>query len=462
MMFWPPLSTDASGAWERQTGASDGPASWRGTRGSLGAEAPVLARLATRRIIFLNRFFYPDHSATSQILTDLAFHLAGCGIDVRVVTSQQRYDDPSAHLLETETIRTVAIHRISTTRFGRSALIGRGLDYLSFYTAACRSVFAWAEPGDVLVAKTDPPLLSVAVMQAARRRGLHLVNWLQDLYPEVAAALDVPLIKGPLGRGLLRLRDASLRAAAANVVVGERMAEIVRARGIAPERVHVIPNWCNDEEIRPIVPADNPLREEWGLRDRFVVGYSGNLGRGHEFETVLAAAERLRDDQRLCFLFIGGGNKFAELAHSVHKRGLDDLFRFFGYQERGILRHSLGVPDVHLISLRPELEGLIVPSKLYGIAAAGRPIIAIAARDGEIAGLVQRHDCGIVVEPGEGELLADTLRCLRADPGRLAEMGRRARAMLDARFTRQNAFQCWRSLIEELPKYPDLVSRSSS
>jgi colanic acid biosynthesis glycosyl transferase WcaI len=460
-MLWSPFSGGAWTGWERQTGASDEPASWRGTRGSLGAEASVPARLATRRIIFLNRFFYPDHSATSQILTDLAFHLAGCGIDVRVVTSQQRYDDPHAHLLEAESIGGVAIHRISTTRFGRSALIGRGLDYLSFYTAACRCALAWAKPGDVLVAKTDPPLLSVAAMQAAKRRRLHLVNWLQDLYPEVAVALGVPFIKGPLGRGLLRLRDESLRAADVNVVVGERMAEIVRARGIAPERIRVIPNWCDDEEIQPTAPLDNPLRREWELGDRFVVGYSGNFGRGHEFETVLAAAERLRNDQRLCFLFIGGGNKFAELAHSVRERGLDHLFRFLPYQERRVLRFSLGVPDVHLISLRPELEGLIVPSKLYGIAAAGRPIIAVTACEGEVARIVRRHDCGIVVEPGEGELLADTLSYLRADPGRLAEMGRRARAMLDARFTRHNAFQRWRSLIEELPEYSNFVLRSS-
>jgi colanic acid biosynthesis glycosyl transferase WcaI len=462
MMLRPPFSGDAGVAWKRQTGASDGPAGWRGTGRSPEAAASAPVRSAARRIIFLNRFFFPDHSATSQILTDLAVHLAGYGIDVRVVTSRQRYDDPHAHLPETEAIGRVAIHRVSTTRFGRSALIGRGLDYLSFYTAACRCALAWAKPGDVLVAKTDPPLLSVAAMQAAKRRGLHLVNWLQDLYPEVAAALGVPFIKGPLGRGLLQLRDASLRAATVNVVVGERMAEIVRARGIAPERIRVIPNWCDDGEIQPVARLDNPLRREWALGDRFVVGYSGNLGRGHEYETVLAAAERLRGDRRLCFLFVGGGNKSVELAHSVRERGLDHLFRFLPYQERRVLRLSLGVPDVHLISLRPELEGLIVPSKLYGIAAAGRPIVAVTARDGEIAGLVRRHDCGIVVEPGEGELLADTLSCLRADPGRLAEMGRRARAMLDARFTRQNAFQRWRSLIEELPKYPNLVLGSSS
>jgi glycosyltransferase involved in cell wall biosynthesis len=136
---------------------------------------------------------------------------------------------------------------------------------------------------------------------------------------------------------------------------------------------------------------------------------------------------------------------------------VDQVFRFLPYQERGLLRLSLGVADVHLMSLRPELEGLIVPSKLYGIAAAGRPIIAIAAPDGEIAGLVRRHDCGAVIEPGEGEHLAAMLRLLRANPGRVAEMGHRARALLDARFTRRQAFGRWRSLVEEMPHACHLV-----
>jgi glycosyltransferase involved in cell wall biosynthesis len=411
----------------------------------------------TRRVIFINRFFFPDHSATSQILTDLAFHLAGLGTDVRVVTSQQRYDDPRADLPETESISGVKIHRISTTRFGRAALIGRGFDYLSFYNSACRSVLAFAKPGDVLVAKTDPPLLCIAAMRAAKRRSLHLVNWLQDLYPELAAQLSMPLVKGPLGRRLLRLRDMALRAAAANVVVGEGMAEILRARGIAPERIRVIPNWCDDEEIRPLAPLDNPLRREWGLEDRFVVGYSGNLGRGHECETVLAAAERLHDDPSVTFLFIGGGTKLVELAKTVRDRGLDHLFRFLPYQQRETLRFSLGVPDVHLVSLRPELEGLIVPSKLYGIAAAGRPIIAVTAGNGEIARLVRHHDCGIVVVPGDGERLSYVLRSLRRDAERRARMGYHARAMLDDRFTRQHALERWRSLIEEVLRDSELA-----
>lgn len=444
-------SQKAGPDWRQQVELLDAPENPLGGSKRRNSSAPVPAGSRARRIIFLNRFFYPDHSATSQMLTDLAFHLAAFGNDVRVVTSQQRYDDPRARLPGAESIDGVSICRISTTRFGRARLIGRGFDYLSFYMAVGRSALAAARPGDVLVAKTDPPLLSVAAMQAARRRGLHLINWLQDLYPEVAVALGVKFVKGAVCRELLRLRDASLRMAYANVAVGERMAAMVRDRGIAQERIHVIPNWCDNDDIRPITPSDDLLRREWGLGGRFVVGYSGNLGRGHEFDTVLAAAECLREDPNLCFLFVGGGQKFKELADAARQRSLDHLFHFQPYQERSRLRFSLGAADLHLISLRPELEGLIVPSKLYGIAAAGRPIIAIAAPGGEIAELVRRHGCGIVIEPGGGECLANALRALKANRARVAEMGRNARAMLDAHFTQRAAFARWRSLLEAIP-----------
>jgi len=147
----------------------------------------------------------------------------------------------------------------------------------------------------------------------------------------------------------------------------------------------------NDEEIRPLASSDNPLRREWGLEDRFVIGYSGNLGRGHEFETVPGAAKRVREDRRFCLLFIGGGKRFAELAWCVDERSLDRLFCFLPYRERSVLKFSFSVPDVHLISLRTELEGLIAPSQPYGIATAGRPIIALSNAGGILLRKSPKH-----------------------------------------------------------------------
>jgi len=402
------------------------------------------------RLIFLNRYFFPDHSASSQILSDLAFDLAEAGREVCVVTGRQRYDAPQAELPQRETIRGVVVHRLATTRFGRATIAGRAIDYLSFYASMQRAVLALARPGDVLIAKTDPPLLCVPALRAARRGGLRLVNWLQDLYPEVAVRLGVPLMRGPVAAALTRLRDAALREAMANVVVSERMGENVRARGIAPGRVHVVANWCDDARIRPLAPADNPLRREWGLADRFVVGYSGNLGRAHEFATLLGAAERLRGDPRFLFLCVGGGHRFDALSRAVAQRGLAGAFRFMPYQESEALASSLGVADVHWISLTPALEGLVFPSKLYGVAAAGRPVIAIAAPDGEIAGLVRAHDCGFVAAPGDAAGLAVILERAAADRADLAAKGLRARAMLEARFTRARALATWRALLERV------------
>jgi glycosyltransferase involved in cell wall biosynthesis len=400
-----------------------------------------------RRIIFLNRFFFPDHSATSQILSDLAFHLASLGRELHVVTSRQCYDDPQAQLPPRETVKGVHVHRVTTTRYGRSALLGRTMDYVSFYAAMRRLVLDIANKGDVVVAKTDPPLLSVPIMRAVTRRGMHLVNWLQDVFPEVAVELGVPFVRGPVGGSISLIRDVSLKVASANVVLGHCMAERVLSRGVPASRVHIIHNWCDDEHIRPVPAEQNPLRREWGLEQKFVVGYSGNLGRAHEYETVLGASERLRHRTDILFLFVGGGHFLNELKRRTGENRLDHMFRFLPYQHHDVLNFSLGVPDVHWVSLRPELESLIVPSKFYGIAAAGRPIIAISAPDGEIARLVQQHQCGLVIEPGDANGLAAALVSLCEDAGRVNTLGSAARAMIDAHFTRRHAFDRWQTLL---------------
>jgi colanic acid biosynthesis glycosyl transferase WcaI len=408
------------------------------------------------RLIFVNRFFFPDHSATSQILSDLAYHLASAGRDVHIVTSTQIYDDPKAALPVSEIIDGVHVHRVPSTGFGRSGLLGRSIDYLSFYRSMWQCLIALARPGDMIVAKTDPPLTSIIALAAARRKGARLVNWLQDIYPETAVELGVPLMRGPLVSVLTALRNRSLRHAEATVVVGDLMARKVESLGAPPSRVHVITNWCNDQEIRPIAQSENPLRQAWGLVGRFVLGYSGNLGRAHEFETVLAAAKRLRNEPHITFLMIGGGKRFDELSRVVKEQGLTSSFRFMPYQEQRKLPYSLAVADVHWLSLNPRLEGLLVPSKFYGIAAAGKPIVIIADKNGEIARLLRKHGCGIVIAPGDVDALVNALRLLSTAPETVSEMGRRARTMLDAHFTRQTALERWSGLLDQLDEPPSL------
>jgi glycosyltransferase involved in cell wall biosynthesis len=183
-----------------------------------------------------------------------------------------------------------------------------------------------------------------------------------------------------------------------------------------------------------------------------VFGYSGNLGRAHEFETVLATAQRLRHEPHITFLMIGGGKRFDELWQAVKDQGLASSFRFEPYQEQEMLPYSLAVADAHWLSLNPKLEGLLVPSKFYGIAAAGKPIIVIADKNGEIARLIEQHGCGTVITPGDVDALVEALRSLSNAPETVSEMGKRARTMLDAHFTRQQALERWRELLRQFDK----------
>lgn len=407
-------------------------------------------RESVPRIIFINRYFHPDHSATSQMLSDLAFFLAEAGVEVCVVTSCQRYDDAAAILPARERIDGVGVHRVRTTRFGRDRLLGRAFDYATFYLAAGWRLWRIAHAGNVVVAKTDPPLISVVAALVACRRGARLVNWVQDVFPEVAEALGVRALIGPQA-GLLRwLRNRALRSAAANVVLGERMAEVVARAGAHADGIRVIPNWADMEAIRPVAVADNPLRRAWGLEGRFVVCYSGNMGRVHEFDTILDAAQHLAGKATsIVFLFIGGGAQRRMVEDEAHRRALPNV-QFRPYQDRAGLSSSLGVGDVHLVSQRPEVEGYVFPSKLYGILAAGRPLVFIGDPAGEIGALVTREGIGFAVCQGDAPGLADQLLRLAGDPALREAMGARARALLCERYDKTIAFKAWLGLLREL------------
>ena len=402
------------------------------------------------RVIFLNRYFYPDHSATSQMLSDLAFFLAGAGHEVYVVTSCQRYDDAAANLPRRARIDGVDVHRVRTTRFGRDNLVGRAADYATFYLAAGWRLWRIARAGDVVVAKTDPPLISVVAGIVARRRGARLVNWVQDVFPEVAEALGVRALSGPQAGLLRRLRNAAFRSAAANVVLSERMAAVVARAGAPAGRIRVIPNWADMEAIRPVAAANNPLRRDWELAGKFVVCYSGNMGRVHEFGTILDAAQLLSTrEATIAFLFIGGGAQRGTIDDEVRRRGLANV-QFRPYQDRAGLSFSLGVGDVHLVSQRPEVEGFVFPSKLYGILAAGRPLVFIGDREGEIGVMVERERIGVALRQGDAAGLADQLVRLAGDAALREAMGARARALLCERYDKRIAFKAWLGLLREL------------
>ena len=290
-------------------------------------------------------------------------------------------------------------------------------------------------------------MLSSVVAGPVAARGGRLFNWLHDLFPEVAQAMAMRGFNSPPGKLLAKWRDRALLAAERNVVIGPRMYRRVAELGVPAAKLALIHNWADGARLRPIAPEVNPLRREWRLTSQFVVSYSGNFGVVQEFETLLGAMRDLHGRKDISFLFIGGGKRRAGLERAVQEAGLSNTL-FKPYQPRAVLGESLGAADVHLISLRPALEGLVLPSKLYGILAAGRPAIHIGDPGGDVAGVLAQAGCGYALVMGDSGGLSRCIRDLADAPGRRVDMGHSARRTFDEKFDLPRAVEQWLSIVQ--------------
>jgi len=397
------------------------------------------------KVLILNQFFHPDIAPTGQMATELAEDLITAGFEVTAMAARGSYLGGD-RLPAEEEHRGVRIVRLPATSLGKRTLLHRGLDYGSFYASAVLAL-ARLPRQDVVIALTTPPLIAAAGLVAQRLKGSKLVYWVQDLYPEVAVAFGALGPRSPATRLMRATSRAVLERAERVVVLGEAMGTRAAAAGAAPERVAVIPNWADGEAVRPVPHAENPLREELARGAQCLVMYSGNIGRGHDIETLAAAARLLRERQDIAFLFQGEGARRAELERATH-----DLpnVRFGPYQPRERLSQSLSAGDLHLVSLSANLEGLLEPSKLYGIMAAGRPALFVGPEGSEVASTVVRERCGLSLRNGDSVGLEKAIAQLADDAGEQVEMGARARRAFEERYERRHATRRFAQLLAEI------------
>jgi colanic acid biosynthesis glycosyl transferase WcaI len=397
------------------------------------------------RIVLLNQYYAPDEAATAQMLADLGASLAAAGHQVTAVCCDRSYAQPRRRYSRHETIDGVRVDRVRTTPFGRKSRLGRLTDYATFVLGAARRLLFGPRP-DVIVALTTPPMIATVAMIVRRIRGSRIAFWSMDVYPDLAFELGVLERNSRLGRLLTAVSRRVLQSADVVIALGESMAD--RLRKLGAKRVEVIHNWADESVIVPRTAIDRPARIEWGWQLRLVILYSGNLGLAHEFDTVLAAAEKLATAiPNVLFAFVGVGPRLAEV-----KRAARDLpnVEFREYVERSRLGDTLTAADIHLVTLRPNMPGLLVPSKIYGILAAGRPTIYIGPPDGEIADILREGRCGSTVPNGDVDGLVTTIRDYSCDPFRRDVEGTNARAIFEARFTRRRSLDTFRGLLESL------------
>lgn len=394
-------------------------------------------RAARVSLLFVNQHYTPDVAATGQCLADLAEHLARNGCDVEVLASRTHYGSGQVAAPARETLNGVRVTRVSTTGFGRRTHFGRVIDYASFYVSVLVKLLV-GRRYDGVIFLTTPPLISLVGRIARAVRGQPYGIWSMDLHPEAELAAGMLRERSVAARALAWLDARAYRGADFVVDLGAYMRERVARKGVPSAKLHTVNIWGGrgDEEVTRGV---NPLTRLLELDGRFVVMYSGNAGLVHDFGAIFEAMRALRDDPRIYFLFVGGGPRRAEVECFAQREGLTN-FSYQDYFPREMLRHSLSIAHVHLISLRQRFVGISVPSKLYGAMASARPILFVGPSRCETADAIRDARCGITVDPQEsgeaaaGKRIVDVLRAWADVPLVCEELGARGRCAFVERY----------------------------
>lgn len=406
-------------------------------------------------IAFFNRSFYPDTTATSQLLTDLCEDLIrDHGCRVTVVAGMPLL--PSVSTAETGAVPAREVHngiqivRARGTRFSKKRFAGRAANYVTYFLSACYAGQRLDRP-DIVVALTDPPIIGLAAWLSARRFGAPLTMVFQDLFPEVTVLLD-DFHSDTVDAALQAVNKFLVRRSAANVALGETMRKrLIEGKGAPPGRTPIIANWADTTAIAP-GPKRNLFSETHGLADKFVVMHSGNIGLSQSLETLVDAAALLRDLPDIQVVFVGEGVKKAELQERTRSLGLNNV-TFLPFTPKERLSESFASADVFVISLQRGLAGYIVPSKLYGILASGRPYVAAVEEECEVAALTRAHQCGLVAEPGNAQQLADRVRVFYRDREFAQRSGANART-LGLSFDRRGQVRKYMELFRSISPRP--------
>jgi colanic acid biosynthesis glycosyl transferase WcaI len=396
------------------------------------------------RVCYFNRSYWPDMTATGQLLTELAEDLVSRhGMDVTVVTGPPR--EPAHHAAARMDVRNgVRILRAGGSTFSQQTFAGRATNYLTYFLSAFWIALRLPKQ-DLTVALTDPPIIGLAALAARPKRGM--IFFCQDIFPEVTGLLED--FRSPLIDAILdRINRFLVRRAARIVALGDTMASrLVQGKGADPAKITVIHNWADTSAI---VPSDkqNAFAVANGLHDRFVLLHAGNIGLSQNLDVVMDAAATLKARSDIVILFIGDGTRRDALETMAGERGLPNV-RFLPFQPREALRWTYATSDVCLVSLKPGLAGYIVPSKLYPILAAGRPYIAAVEPISEVAALTERHRCGVLVPPGNAAALAAEIERLADDRHARESMGTRARVAAEL-FARDRQVAAHAQVLEEV------------
>jgi colanic acid biosynthesis glycosyl transferase WcaI len=410
------------------------------------------------RVLIYSLVFPPDGVSTAQLMGELAEDVEAAGHEVSVITTQPHYNrDRVAEAAQP--LRRLRGGLVYVSDFGRIRVLhiampagrdrlGRRIrGWVGFHLLGFLLALRGVPAPDVIIVPS--PLLTAGAVAWAitKLRGGSYVYNVQELYPDLA--IEMGRVRNPLLIGLLRSLERSVYSRSAAVVgISRRICERVLARGVPPEKVHLIPNFVDLNHLAPL-PRDNDFAREHDLADAFVVSYAGNIGHAQGLETVLDAAELADMQVPPLYVLIGDGVLHGRIAGQIHDRRLTNVIRI-AHQPYARIPEIYAASDVCLVPLLGQLSGSALPSKIFRVMACARPVIALCSPDSELAELVRAAGAGMVVPPGRPVLLAEAVMKLADDPELRIGMGRSGRAFVEREYTRAAVTQRYARLIERI------------
>jgi colanic acid biosynthesis glycosyl transferase WcaI len=354
------------------------------------------------------------------------------------------FDGYRGRLFMRERMDGVEVVRTYIYASPNEGMLSRTLNYGSFCaTAAIGGLFA-PKPDVIYCVMPPMPLGVSAEFLGFAKRAPVVVN-IQDVYPDIAVAVGV-LRNRLLIRFFEWMERAIYRRAASLVVIADGFKENIIGKGVPAEKVHVVPNWADPDEIVP-GSKDNAFRRRLGIGDRFSLGYSGTLGYNTNLAPVLGAAEMLKDEG-IAFVIVGEGVKKAELEETARVKNLDNV-QFLPFQPLDIYPQVLTAADINLVTLSRQASMASVPSKVFKMMASGRPVLAITIEGNEVHRLISEAQCGMCVPPDDPAGLAEALRYAASHPEEMERMGMNGRRHLVERFARKDCVARIAAILEE-------------
>ena len=400
-----------------------------------------------KSILFLNRSFYPDVESTGQLLTELCEELA-FDFEVHVVCGNPLYRKANNRgLIHRSDYKNITIWRVNNTRLPKKNLFTRLVNLTSYFILCFYKVMFFKKVSCV-ISETDPPLLALIAFFYSKLRKVPFVYYVQDLWPNVGIVNQK--LNQPFVIKILKRANRFLYHHAHLVIVPGRdmKARLAEENHIPLTQIKVVPNWADPEQIYPLRLQENEFYKE-NFDPQFVVMYSGNIGLSQDLENVIHTAELLKENQEILFVLIGEGASKKGLIDSCCSLGLKNV-KFLTYQDKNNLKFTLSAAHIHIVSMKKGMGGIIVPSKVYGIMAAGKPYIAALDKESEVQKITKEFGCGISINPSEAQELKNAVIWAYHHQPEIEKMGERGRRALEKYYSRDICTQKFKQIIHKI------------